>query len=75
MAQHHSSKISLCSFNCRSVKNCLPEINRLCDSNDVVFLQEHWLLPMELSLLNGIHPDFLSHGLSSVDITADVLIG
>jgi len=22
-----------------------------------------------------IHPDFLSHGLSSVDITADVLIG
>jgi len=42
MAQHHSSKISVCSFNCRSVKNCLPEINRLCDSNDVVFLQEHW---------------------------------
>jgi len=33
------------------------------------------LLPTELSLLNGIHPDFLSHGLSSVDTTANVLIG
>jgi len=69
MAQHHNSKIYVCSFSCKSVMNCLLEINRRS-----VF-KEHWPLLTELSLLNGIHPDFLSHGLSAVDITADVLIG
>ena len=71
----HNSSISVCTFNCRSVKNCLPEIYRLCDTHDFVLLQEHWLLPFELNILNNIHPDFLSHGLSAVDVTSDVLIG
>jgi len=25
--------------------NCIPELQNLCNTNDIVFLQEHWLLP------------------------------
>jgi len=71
----HCSDISFCSFNCRSVKNCLPEIHRLCNLHDFVLLQEHWLLPSELGVLNSVHPEFFSFGLSAVDITTDILIG
>ena len=70
-----NSNLKVCSFNCRSVKNCQPVIAQLCSMHDVVLLQEHWLLPDELSMLHNIHPDFLSHGLSAVDLSAGILIG
>ena len=73
MASH--SNLRLCSFNCRSVKNCIPEIVKLCNSHDVVLIQEHWLLPDELVLLNNLHVDFHSHALSAVDPSKEVLIG
>ena len=56
------------SFNCRSVKSSISEIRDLCDVSDVVLLQEHWLLPFELGLLNNIHLDFISVSKSVVDI-------
>jgi len=71
----HNSSLSVCTFNCRSVNNCVPEIHKLCDTHDVILLQEHWLLPFELNTLNNIYPGFLSHGLSAVDVTSDVLSG
>ena len=59
--------LRLATFNCRSVKNCFPELYRLCDSHDFVLLQEHWLLPPELGMLNSVHPDFVSYAQSAVD--------
>ena len=40
-------------------------------------LQEHWLLPYELSMLSRLHPDLLAVGLSksAVNITNGILIG
>jgi len=67
--------ISVCSFNCRSFKNSIHAIHKLCDKHDVVLLQEHWLLPFELSLLNTAHSDFLSTGLSAIDTSLDILVG
>lgn len=67
--------ISVCSFNCRSFKNSLHEIHSLCVTHDVVLLQEHWLLPFDLPLLNTAHNDFISVGLSAVDTSVDILIG
>ena len=72
---HDRHYLFVCSFNCRSVKSSLPEVSNLCCKHDFVFLQEHWLLPNELDLLNNIHPDFHSHGLSAVDISHDILVG
>ena len=47
----------------------------MCEKCDLVCLQEHWLLPNELSFLSSIHPNFLSVGYSAVDITSDTLVG
>jgi len=47
----------------------------LCEQHDIVFLQEHWLLPNELGLLNNTHDKFQSFGLSAVDISTDILVG
>ena len=63
--------LSFCSFNCRSLKNSLFAVN----TRDFVLLQEHWLLPFELDLLNSTHTDFYATGSSAVNITTDVLIG
>ena len=70
-----NNNLNLSSFNCRSVKNSLVDVKNLCDSADFVLLQEHWLLPNELDILNHIHPDFYGTGLSPVDIASDILIG
>jgi exonuclease III len=69
------NNFAICTFNCRGVKSSIAEIKHLCDCNDIVMLQEHWLLPNELGLLNNLHPDFLAKSVSAVDIAKDVLVG
>jgi exonuclease III len=69
------SNLKLATFNCRSVKSSVNEVYRLCDDADTVILQEHWLLPNELSMLNMIHPNFLAHACSAIDITRNVIVG
>lgn len=71
----NTSCISMCSFNCRSFKHSLPAINKLCNDHDIVLLQEHWLIPNDLHLLNSAHPDFLSCGQSAVDLSSNILVG
>ena len=70
-----NSGISVCSFNCRSFKNSLPSVHKLCSEHDIVLLQEHWLIPNDLHMLNTAHADFLSFGQSAVDLTSDILVG
>lgn len=67
--------LSFCSFNCRSLKNSLFAVRELCNTHDFVLLQEHWLLPFELDLLNSTHTEFYATGSSAVNISNDVLIG
>ena len=65
----------LCTFNCRSVKSSVREVYSLCNKRDIVFLQQHWLLPFQLDLLCNIHPDFIAISKLSVDINCNVLRG
>jgi len=67
--------LSVCSYNCRSIKNSLTAVASLCDSYDIVLLQEHWLLTSELDMLQSVHSDFYAYGLSAVDCSADVVVG
>lgn len=69
------NSLRICTLNCRSLKSSFQDVNRLCDTHDIVCLQEHWLLPSELGLLNNIHNDFYGTGSSAVDVTSDVLVG
>jgi len=38
--------LSICSYNCRSIKNSTTEVYALCSQFDIVVIQEHWLLPI-----------------------------
>ena len=67
--------MSVCSFNCRSIKTSANEIVELCNSYDIICLQEHWLLPNELNYLSDIHNSFLAVGQSAVDLSDEILIG
>jgi len=70
-----SEQLSVCTFNCRSVKSSLTELWQLCESYDIICLQEHWLLPVELNVLPQFRSDFLSTAPSAVNIDYDVLVG
>ena len=64
-----SRRIKITSFNCCGVTNKLPIIKELCDENDIVLLQETWLMPHNLAVLEKIHANFSAYSISAVDCT------
>jgi len=62
------------SFNCKNAKTSLVEIYALCNSNDVILLQETWLARSEIDVLRSLHPDFCADGVSAFDDSA-LLVG
>ena len=70
-----SQPIRIATYNCRSLKSSLMDVRSLCSTHDIVFLQETWLLPHDLSILNCIDDDFLSFGNSAVDTNDGFLVG
>ena len=71
----HNNDITVYSFNCRSLKSSIIEIHDMCDHCDFLLVQEHWLLPNEISMLSTIHTEFLAVGHSAVDLSHGILIG
>ena len=55
-AQNNKSCLKICSYNCRSLKNCMHDILQLCET---------W--PNELDILSQLHSDFYGFGYSAVD--------
>lgn len=66
---------NIVSFNCKNVKRSKESIKELCQSCDIIALQETWLLPEEISYLNSIDIEFGSTGTSAVDTSAGMLVG
>ena len=69
------NSLSLCSYNCRSFKNNVATVSDLCDRFDKVCLQEHWLLPSDLYLLNTFNRNIISCASSAMDEGMDILVG
>ena len=67
--------LKISTFNCRSVKNSLIDIQNLCNSHDIILLQETWLMPNDVTFLNSIHSDFLSYGNSAMDTSKGFHVG
>jgi len=70
-----NNKLSICSFNCRSVRPSADEITELCSLSHTVCLQEHWLLPHKLTLLSNISTNFLATSSSAMTLDDDVVVG
>ena len=71
------SNLKVISYNCRSIKSSIDEVRNLCSFNDIVFLQETWLCPDEIDLLQSIHKDFISVGTSAMTeaLQSGILLG
>jgi len=59
-------ELSIVSYNLHGFNQGYPLLSSLCESFDAILLQEHWLYPNELSLLNDINRDFMSISMSSM---------
>ena len=68
-------ELRLKSYNCRSLKNSLNSIRLICETSDLVFLQETWLAKFELSVLHNIHAEFIGYGVSAFDSKEALLSG
>lgn len=63
------------TYNCRSVTRSVDCVRSLCQTADIVALQETWLLPHDLGYLGTIDQDFSYTGKSAVDTSAGILCG
>ena len=61
-----TTKLRIVSFNCRGLKNSVHDVTELCETSDIVLLQETWLTNDELSLLTNVHGQFYGKGVSNV---------
>ena len=67
--------LQISTYNCQSSKRNAGGIHKVCESSDIVFLQEHWLFPSDIHSLNSIHLHFISFGVSSMDPSASLIAG
>ena len=63
------------SYNCRSIKKSILDVQNICMISDIVFLQEHWLPTQELDYLNNVSTSFCSISSSPVDLSEGILVG
>jgi exonuclease III len=70
-------RIKLCSYNMHGFSNGLNMVKTLCQSYDIVLLQEHWLITNNLHKFNDIDSDFQHYSISSMDsiIASGILVG
>lgn len=66
---------TLVSYNCKNVKRSVDSVRDLCQSSDLIALQETWLLPHDISFLDAIDREFCATGVSAVDTSAGMLRG
>ena len=68
------ANIRVVSYNCKGLTSSMVDGVGLCDSHDIVLLQELWLLPQSLSTLHEIHDSFYGDGISAVKTEDRLLI-
>ena len=56
-----------CSYNCRGWNSGFLTLSKLIDTLDICFIQEHWLLNDQLSLIDELSFEFISASISGVD--------
>ena len=58
--------IKVASYNLHGMNQGHSLLTNLCKTFDIIFVQEHWLYPDELSILEALNPDFMSVATSSM---------
>jgi exonuclease III len=69
------NSLRVTTFNCKNVKSSVDEIRILCNTSDIVVLQETWLSDADLPFLTTIDSNFYCKGISSMCCEDKVLTG
>ena len=67
--------LKIVSYNCRGIKSSIPLLWKMCDSNDIILLQETMICSHNLDMIHTIHPDFYAGGCSSINSDEYILNG
>ena len=67
--------IRVITYNCQGLKSSIHDIQALCSSYDLIFIQESWLFQFELPLLSKIHCEFEGFGISAIDDSTGIVRG
>ena len=67
--------LKVVSLNCGDIKSSLFDVLSLCDTYQVIFLQETWISEQDLSFLSTISPTHCGQGTSSFDLTEKIISG
>ena len=59
--------LKIVSYNGRGIKSSIPLLWKMCESNDIILLQETLLCSHDLYTIHTIHPDFYAGGCSSIN--------
>ena len=63
------------TYNCQGLKSSIHDIQALCSTYDLIFIQESWLFQFELTLLSEIDSDFEGFGISAIDDSTNIVRG
>src|ERR1700743_1948336 len=69
--------LKICSYNMHGFNNGRPLLESLCDTHDIILLQEHWLSSNDLYKLDSVNDKFNCHGVSAMDekLSSGILVG
>ena len=67
--------LTITSWNCYGLKNKKEAISQICQSSELVALQETLLWPHDLTVTDAIHPEFNSHSISSMETSTEIVRG
>jgi len=67
MAVLQSDGMKICTFNLHGLSNSNIYLRYLCNVNDLVFIQEHWLMNSQLDKLGDVHEAFDFYASSAMD--------
>ena len=60
-------KLSVATYNCRSIKSSRKDVQNLCDICDIVLVQETWLTQQNLDFLQTVSSTHFSYEYSPVN--------
>jgi len=62
-----STSLTISTFNMHGFRNGVSCVSNLCETCDLIAVEEHWLSRDKLNLLSTVHPDFVGYGVSGMN--------
>jgi len=62
-----STSFTISTFNMHGFRNGVSCVSNLCETCDLVAVEEHWLSRDKLNSLSTVHPDFVGYGVSGMN--------